>query len=41
MKRETGVMFQMNYSDMDTCQQNSKVAKFQKKRIEISRTQES
>lgn len=36
MKSEAGLIIQMVYSDMDTSQKNSEVAKFQKKRIEIS-----
>lgn len=37
MKNEAGLIVQMVYSDMDTSQKNSEVAKFQKKRIEISK----
>jgi len=40
MKRKMGVTSQMLYSDMTGCQKNSKVAKFQKKRIMISEISE-
>ncbi len=37
MKSKISLIIQLLYSDMDINQTNSKVAKFQKKRIEISK----